>query len=245
MWPRNARAVARPSSVNPEVAHRRARSVVLDGATLIASCAALGAAWIMFNDASHSSASASRITRVSNWQSYSDAGTRMGVGKSRVTIVEFADFACPYCKGIAPTLKAIREHHPDQVGVVFRNLIVHPVARAPARASVCAAAQGHFEQLHDSLFANPDSFETRSMTSFAIAAGVPDTATFAKCLRSHYPDAALVRDSLAARRLGATGTPTLLINDIKIVGNRPLAELEQLVAGELRPRAWYARLIPR
>lgn len=176
-------------------------------------------------------------TRISAWQSFAE-GQRMGPQDALVRIVLFSDFQCPACRVLTEHLRTIRAESED-VEVVYRHapLKKHPEAIPAARASGCAAAQGRFEAYHDALFAAQDSIGTTRWDAFARRAGVPDLPAFARCMSSSAPDAALARDTLAARRLEVTGTPTYLVNDRRFVGAPPLDSLRAQVARARRSSA--------
>lgn len=163
---------------------------------------------------------------VEDWKSYATDGHTLGAYNARVTIVEFADFECPYCRQLHEYIDSLRVLGKD-FKVVYRHFPIrgHKFALAAARASECAAAQGRFAALHSWLYSNPDSIGVASWAWFARNAGVSDSTTFSECMRSTAPIEALARDTVAARRLGVTGTPTLLIGRLRIAGLVPLDSL--------------------
>ena len=115
--------------------------------------------------------------------------------------------------------------HPDRVlganvTVLYRHLpgLRHKFAIPAIRASECAAEHGRFQPMHDALFSYQDSLGTASWWWFAKTAGLQDSLAFDACMRRQGPIPALERDTIAARRLGATGTPTLLIHEIRLNG---------------------------
>jgi protein-disulfide isomerase len=121
--------------------------------------------------------------------------------------------------------------------VVFRNLPLtrlHPFAHPAAVAAVCAAMQSQFAQYHDFLFRHQDSLGTLKWTRVAAGAGVKDTAEFTRCLVSSDADAILRADSLAADKLQATGTPTVLVNGWRFFGAPSTQQLDSAIARELQ-----------
>jgi protein-disulfide isomerase len=171
---------------------------------------------------------------IPDWRSFVK-GDRIGPADSRVTIVEFSDFQCPYCKTMAARLKALRERHPNDVAIVYRHfpLSYHPHAKPAARASWCAGRQGRFEAYHDALFAHQDSLGAIPWTLLASRAGVPDSAGFARCMANAEPVAEIEQDIAEAGRLGVSGTPTLLVND-QLLTSAPPGILEAIVESQLR-----------
>lgn len=179
-------------------------------------------------------------TQVSSWRGFAREGRRMGPAGAPVTVVVFSDFQCPYCAVLMERLKTLRSSHPADVAVVYRHFPVtgHTHAVAAARASECAGDQGRFEAYHDALFAAGDSIGVVPWERFAAAAGVPDLPRFRACAAGTAPLPALARDSAAARELRVSGTPTLLINGLRMVGAPPMDSLEAYVRrarAEVRP----------
>lgn len=166
---------------------------------------------------------------ISDWHSYTD-GQRLGPVQAKVTIIEFSDFECPFCKAMSGRLAAIRRKHPSEVALVYRHFPVayHKNAAAAARASICAGAQNRFEALHDQLFAHQDSLGLIPWSVLAARAGVPDGAAFGACMSNPTSPAEITRDMEAGTRLGVQGTPTFLVNERLLRGATPGA-LEEAV----------------
>lgn len=164
---------------------------------------------------------------VADWREYAASGHRMGPADAPVTVVMFSDFQCPFCAVAAERLRTLRQAYPGEVSLVYRHFPLrnHPHALAAARASECAAAQGRFAAYHDALFARQDSIGVISWDRFAAIAGVEDPEAFGRCAASSSGLAALERDTLAARQLQVTGTPTLLVNEVQLQGVQPLDTL--------------------
>ena len=176
---------------------------------------------------------------VSGWQHFASAGHRMGPAEAKVTIVEFSDFQCPYCKRSATDLRALRDKYPGQVAVIYRHYPIeqiHPQARDAALASECAAYQGRFEGFHDAVFQSQDALGKRLWTLLARDAEVPDTGAFAKCLRRKEGDANVQRDIAEGDSLGVLGTPTILINGRRIMTAPSLRLMDSLVQIVLRAK---------
>jgi predicted DsbA family dithiol-disulfide isomerase len=157
---------------------------------------------------------------VANWRIYADAGNRMGPTNAAVTIVEFSDFQCPFCRRAAPTLRALRRRYPEDIAVVYRHFPGHQYSLAAAVAAECAGNAGYFEPYHDMLFAQAESIGKKPWSRFATEVGVRDTLRFSKCLRDQAVTHAVLRDTLAATALSVRGTPTFLINDLEVTGYR-------------------------
>lgn len=149
---------------------------------------------------------------VSDWRRYAEEGRRAGPAEAAVTIVEFSDFQCPFCRSAAATLDSLREEYPRDVAIVYRHFPSprHLHAVAAAQASECAGAQGRFWEMHDALYAKQDSIGAVAWTGFASKAGIGDPDAFDACMRTALDQhEALGNDTVAARRLRVDATPTL------------------------------------
>ncbi|WP_331074225.1 DsbA family protein [Longimicrobium sp.] len=174
---------------------------------------------------------------VAGWRSYAE-GQRIGPEDARVTIVEFSDFECPFCRETADRLRTIRARYPRDVALVYRHypLPYHENAVPAAKASVCAGRQGRFEEYHDALFAQQDSLGLIPWTRLASTAGVPDEAEFQACMQGSVPGSDIERDLQAGTRLGVRGTPAILVNE-RFISGAPPGVLEELVERAVRAAA--------
>src|SRR5450432_1686988 len=100
---------------------------------------------------------ASVAVSVKNWRELGSVGLRVGPQDALVTVVEFSDFQCPFCRRAAGELRTLRERYPRDLAVVYRHFPIHDFARAAASAASCADRQGAFQAMHDTLFAQVDS----------------------------------------------------------------------------------------
>lgn len=203
---------------------------ILTAATIILTvCATVVAALRVRDAVSPNTVDESAPVRVSNWQKYSSAGQRSGAVKPTVTVVEFSDFQCPFCSKAAIYLDSLQRRYPKDVAVIYRHYPVHSEATAAAIAAECAADVGAFRPIHDLFFQNRDSIGKRSWTSFASAAGIRDTASFKDCMNRREAANRVVRDTIAAHDLGVHGTPTFVINDVRVAGYPGAESLDKLV----------------
>jgi protein-disulfide isomerase len=161
-----------------------------------------------------------------------------GPADAPVTIVEFADFECPFCGGLFSTLKTIELAYPGKVRFVYRHFPltkIHPYAQKAAEAAVCAGEQGRFWEMHDSLFRSQRDLGVESLKRRAKELGV-DAAAFDVCLDSGRTAARIKEDVSDAAKAGVRGTPTLFINGRMLLGNQPV-ELRAIIDDELRRAA--------
>ena len=153
----------------------------------------------------------------------------LGAAQPKVTVVEFSDFQCPYCRGASTLLGQLAESDPN-VRVVFRHMPLpnHPWALQAARAASCLRG-ADFWTLHDHYFEkqrewNPENIAARSR-EFVATLGTTDMAAFDQCVAGNASLDAVRRDVRAAALLGVTGTPTLYANGKRL---RPSATMDAL-----------------
>lgn len=170
---------------------------------------------------------------ISDWQRYASSGHRLGPEKAAVTIIEFGDYECSFCREAEPHLAAIRSRFGDDVALVYRHfpLPLHAAAFPAARAAECAGQQDRFWEFHSLLYSTDgwikDTSEAK-LTVLADRAGVPSVEEFAGCLEGVDADYAVNTDLAAGRGLGIQGTPTFLINGELHVGVLDSLRFERL-----------------
>ncbi|MEA3068068.1 MAG: hypothetical protein QOK41_1475 [Sphingomonadales bacterium] len=135
------------------------------------------------------------------------AGSWKGAAKPEVTLVEFFDYACPYCKASNPAVDRLL-HEDKGLRVVYRDLpILGPDSVTAARLSLEASKLGRFAQFHDALWAAgrpaPETLATAAQSAGIAAAPNQDPEI----------DVELNRNMKLAGELGATGTPLFVVGD--------------------------------
>ncbi|HVU03832.1 MAG TPA: thioredoxin domain-containing protein [Polyangiaceae bacterium] len=131
-----------------------------------------------------------------------------------VTIVEWADFQCPYCGAAAPVLDKLPEQYPGNVRLVFKNypLSIHEHSEVAARGAVAAGKQGKFWEMHHLLFANQESGLDRDVVvKLAKSIGL-DEKKFNADMDSEAVADAVNRDRKQAEKLELKGTPMIYVN---------------------------------
>ena len=158
-----------------------------------------------------------------------------GPATAPVTIVEFSDYQCPYCKSVQPALAKILAEYDGRVRLIFKDfpLAIHDRARPAHHAARCAAAAGKFWPYHDRLFAAQPRFDRESLITYAVEVGI-DSDLFARCLDEARFAGAVERDVAEARAHGIRQTPTFLINDRPLVGAQPVETFRTLIDEALR-----------
>ena len=164
-----------------------------------------------------------------------DGAPFKGPAKAPVTIVEFTDFHCPFCKKSLAPLAQLEAQYGDRVKLVFRDFPIdqlHPAARKAHEAARCANDQGKFWAYHDKLFATAPRASIENLKTYAKEVGM-DTAAFDKCLSNAKYQAAVQKDIDEGARLGVTGTPAFFINGRLLVGAAPLENFVRVIDDEL------------
>ena len=156
-----------------------------------------------------------------------------GPGNSAVTIIEFSDFQCPYCKQAADTLRHVLQAYGDDVRLVFKHLPLpsHPDAFNAAQASVCAATQGKFWEYHDRLFSS-SSLSNDALIAIASELGL-SMKDFNACRAAESSRAIVTKDIRDARAADVQGTPTLIINGRIMKGARGQEDLKRTIDQEI------------
>lgn len=153
-----------------------------------------------------------------------------GPADAWVTIVEFADFECPYCRAEEPVLADIESTFGADVRLVFKSFPltgIHPDAMASAIAAQCAADQGRFWELHDLLFRT--ALDDATLVADAEQVAGLDVAAWQACRGGSTAAARVAADVDLASELGVDGTPTLVVNGVTLIGAIPESELRAAV----------------
>ena len=147
-----------------------------------------------------------------------------GNAKGDVTVVEYFDYNCGYCRASLPMVARMLQRDP-KIRIVYRDLpILSEESRVAARASLAAASQGKFMAFHDALYAAGPLNDTTIATA-AARAGVNVRNVDTKPL-----DAEINRNLETASKLGMTGTPSWVIGNRVLSGALPIEELEKAIA---------------
>jgi predicted DsbA family dithiol-disulfide isomerase len=156
-----------------------------------------------------------------------------GSATPRVTIVEFSDFECPFCKQVRSTLKQIVDRYGGDVRLVFKHLPLegHRNSFAAARAAYCAADQDRFWQFHDALFSAQD-LSPPALEQIAADLGLA-SERFKTCLSSEQSRAAVVKDLEAAKLYRIDSTPSFIVNGKLIKGALSFADFQKIIEQEL------------
>ena len=158
-----------------------------------------------------------------------------GPANAPITIVEFSDFQCSYCKRVVNVLDQVLERYPDKVKLAFRDfpiVNIHPQAEKAAEAAHCAGEQGKFWEFHDLLFEKQDTIPTTNFAEHAKTLGL-EVSTFQTCIDGRKYQEKVERNHAAGVKAGVSGTPAFFINGRLLSGAQPLEAFKAVIDEEL------------
>ena len=180
-------------------------------------------------------APATQQPKVTRYDIPSDGFYALGPADAPITIVEFSDYQCPYCRRwhdevYQPLLAA----YPGKIKLVYRNLpltTIHPDSLSAAEAAMCAGEQNAYWTFHEKLFSS-DALGNSVYVQYAQELGL-DMNSFQACIDEHKYQKDIQADSDFAINLGISSTPTFFINGLAVVGAQPLGVFQQVIDKEL------------
>jgi protein-disulfide isomerase/uncharacterized membrane protein len=175
----------------------------------------------------------------------------VGPEHAPVTIIEFSDFQCPYCREMHGVLKEMRQRFGPRLRIVYKNFPldnqcnpalrtpVHPNSCMLAVAAECAYQSGCFENFYDKLI-QAEVYTESSLTQMAMDCGI-DPNQFRSCMGSEPPRKAVQRDIADALKVGISATPTLIVNGYIIQGTRSGKEMGDIIGALLEGKKPYVK----
>jgi protein-disulfide isomerase len=153
-----------------------------------------------------------------------------GLLSGEVSLVEYGDFECPYCRAAEPIVAGLMDTLGDELSVTFRHFplrTVHPHAQRAAEVAEAAAAQGKFWEMHDTLFANQHALDDADLLQYAAELSL-DSDRVSRELASHAHGGRIAEDRESGLNSGVNGTPTFYIDGTRYDG--PVALRNMLAA---------------
>lgn len=178
-----------------------------------------------------------------DWQKLlGDPAAEQGNKDALITIVEFVDYQCPFCKrAFEQTYPELKQQYVDtgKVRWLMRDLplSIHSNAPAAALSARCAGEQDKYWQMHDQLFAKQDEWSNLAnpddkLGQYVAQLGL-NIGQFRQCYAGKKYEAQVKADEELAGKVGATGTPTFFINGQTLVGAQPLSAFTKVIEAEL------------
>lgn len=174
----------------------------------------------------------------------------LGNKNAKVTVIEFGDFQCPYCKSFfQQTFSDLKTKYIDtgKIAYIFRHFPltqIHINAEISAQAAECANLQGKFWQFHDLLYTNGQSdgtgLDKASLEKYADSLGLNNGTfgfgknKFNQCLEGNATKATVDADQAEGTKDGVNGTPSFFINGQLLVGAQPASAFEQAIEAALK-----------
>jgi protein-disulfide isomerase len=145
----------------------------------------------------------------------------IGPSNAVVTLVEYGDFECSFCRKAYSMIQGLRRYMADNLCFVYRHFPLaeaHPHAQHAAEAAEAAGAQGKFWEMHDILFQSQDALEDEDLVMYAARIGIDFQRVSQELAAGTYTRK--VRDDFrGGARSGVNGTPTFFINGVRYDGN--------------------------
>jgi len=160
----------------------------------------------------------------------------LGRPDAPVTVLEYGDYECPYCRGAARDVHEMLARYPDSVRFVFRNFPIaqlHPHAEQAAEAAEAAGAQGRFWPMYELLLQPASRLGLDSLLDYAVDLGL-DLARFRDEVTGQAYAAKIERDIQGGIRDGVNATPKFYVDGGRIDGKLPLEGVEDTIRAAVR-----------
>jgi protein-disulfide isomerase len=159
-----------------------------------------------------------------------------GRADAPVTVLEYGDYECPYCRGAARDVREMLARYPDTVRFVFRNFPIiqlHPHAEQAAEAAEAAGAQSQFWAMYELLLQPSSRLDLGSLLDYAADLSL-DVGRFREEVTGRAYAAKIERDVQDGVRDGVNATPKFYVNGERIDGKLPLEGLEDAIRAAVR-----------
>lgn len=158
-----------------------------------------------------------------------------GPASAPITIVEYSDYQCPFCKRAHPTVEQILKEYKDQVRFTYLDypLPFHQMAVPAAVAVHCAEEQGKFWEYHKNLMEAAGDLSPADLTKRATDIGL-DGPKFQACTDAKKGEALIKSNFDDGAAVGVTGTPAFFINGRMLVGAQPIEQFREVINDELQ-----------
>jgi protein-disulfide isomerase len=163
-----------------------------------------------------------------------DDDPSIGPVDAKITIVQFAEFQCPYCGSARESLDQVQKNYPGQVRFVFRDfpLGFHDRAIPAAVAANCAEKQEKYWEVHDALMTNQRALEDADLERVAREAKL-DMDKWQACRKDPAMEAEIKKDMEDGAKAGVTGTPAFFVNGVFLNGALPYERFKAVIDREL------------
>ena len=159
-----------------------------------------------------------------------------GPADAPVTILEYGDYECPYCRGAARDVHRMLDLYPGSIRFVFRNFPIaqlHPHAEQAAEAAEAAAAQGKFWEMYELLLTPSSDLDLGSLLDYAAGLDL-DLGRFRDDVVGNAHVGRIEHDVAEGIRDGVNATPKFYVNGERIDGKLPLEGLENAIRASVQ-----------
>lgn len=176
-----------------------------------------------------------------------DDDPMLGNEKAKVTIIEFSDYQCPFCRTFwRDTFSQIKKEYlnTNKVRFVYRDfpLSFHPMADASAQAANCAGDQNKYWEMHDKIFGEQEklgqgtvTYTVQDLKKWASEISL-NKSKFEQCLDSDKYKEEVQKDFADGSAAGVSGTPSTFVNGRQLVGAQPFATFKAIIEEELNKK---------
>lgn len=154
-----------------------------------------------------------------------------GPKDAKITIIEFSDFQCPFCKRGYDTMETILKQYPKDVKVVFKNMPLpfHNQAMPAAKAAAAAGKQGKFWEMHDQLFGNQQKLDSPDFYNNTAKEIGLDVEKFKKDMADPALETMIKAEAEVGQKNGIQGTPGFFVNGVAVKGAYPPEHFKMII----------------
>ena len=158
----------------------------------------------------------------------------IGPKDAPITIVQFAEFQCPYCGKAGESVDQVMKEYEGKIKMVYRDfpLNFHDRAIPAAVAANCSGEQGKYWEMYDLLMSNQRALSDSDLTAHATSLGL-DLDKWNTCRQDPKQAAEVQKDLEDGQKVGVSGTPAFFINGVMLSGAVPFAQFKEIIDREL------------
>ncbi len=157
-----------------------------------------------------------------------------GASKPAVTLLEYGDYQCSYCRMAYPIVEEVQKRFNRQLQFIFRHFPIsqiHPFAQGAAEAAEAASAQGRFWEMHTLLFTRKD-LDYDNLKKYAAEIGI-DPDQFQRDMENHSQISRVQEDLQSGLESGVMGTPSFFVNGLPYRGSWQLQDLSAYIKSKI------------
>ena len=159
----------------------------------------------------------------------------MGPQDAPITIIQFAEYQCPYCGKAGESVDQVMKEYEGKVKMVYRDfpLSFHDRAVPAAVAANCAGEQGKYWEMHDLLMGNQRALTESDLTAHATTLTL-DLDKWNTCRKDPKQAAEVNKDFEDGQKVGVSGTPAFFVNGVMLSGAVPFSQFKEIIDRELQ-----------